>query len=130
MHTDTYISVSTNMYGLINMYIRTYTHTNEYTLTHTHTHTYIYIYVVLSRSFLIFYTAMENCRRFLKIQFIIAIHLMRWLNDFYDFRFKWTATAGIATHPTKSWEPQLVNIKTAIWTWGHIRRTICHKILF
>ena len=25
---------------------------------------------------------------------------------------------------------QLVNIKNAIWTWGHFRRTICDKILF
>ena len=25
---------------------------------------------------------------------------MRWLTNFYDFRFKWTATAGIGIHPT------------------------------
>ena len=25
---------------------------------------------------------------------------MRWLTNFYDFRFKWTATAGIGMHPT------------------------------
>ena len=26
---------------------------------------------------------------------------MRWLTDFYDFSFKWTAAAGIGIHPTK-----------------------------
>ena len=59
-----------------------------------------------------------------------AIHLMRWLTNFYDFRFKWTATAGIGIHPTKAWLSRLVNFKNAIWTWGHFRRTICNKILF
>ena len=29
------------------------------------------------------------------IQYVIDIHLMRRLANFYDFRFKWTATAGI-----------------------------------
>ena len=52
---------------------------------------------------------------------------MRWLTNFYDFRFKGTATAGIGIHPTKAWLSQLVNFKNAIWTWG---RTICNKILF
>ena len=28
---------------------------------------------------------------------------MRWLTYFYDFRFKWTATAAIGIHPTKGW---------------------------
>ena len=41
---------------------------------------------------------------------------MRWLTDFYDFRFKWTATAAIGIHPTKAWLSQLVNFKNAIWT--------------
>ena len=54
---------------------------------------------------------------------------MRWLTNFYDFRFKWTATAGIGIHPTKVWLSQLVNSKNAIWTWGHFRRTICNKIV-
>ena len=27
---------------------------------------------------------------------------MRWLTNFYDFRFKWTATAAIGIHTTKS----------------------------
>ena len=39
---------------------------------------------------------------------------MRWLTNFYDFRFKWTATAGIGMHPTKAWLSQLVNFKNAI----------------
>ena len=55
---------------------------------------------------------------------------MRWLIKFYDFRFKWTATAAIGIHPTKAWLSQLVNLKNAIWTWEHFRRTICNKILF
>ena len=41
---------------------------------------------------------------------------MRWLTNFYDFRFKWTATAAIEMHPTKAWLSQLVNFKNAIWT--------------
>ena len=64
----------------------------------------------------------------MKIQYVIAIHLMRWLTNFYDFSFKWTATAGIRIHPTKAWLSQLVNFKNAIWTRGHFRRTICNKI--
>ena len=52
---------------------------------------------------------------------------MRWLTNFYDFSFKWTATAEIGIHPTKAWLSQLVNFKNAIWTWGHFRRTICSK---
>ena len=58
------------------------------------------------------------------------MHLMRWLTNFYDFSFKWTATAAIGIHPTKAWLSQLVNFKNVIWTWGHFRRTICNKILF
>ena len=68
-----------------------------------------------------------NCRRFLKIHYVIAIHLMRWLTNFYDFSFKWTATAAIGIHPTKAWLSQLVNFKNAIW---YFRRMICNKILF
>ena len=52
---------------------------------------------------------------------------MRWLTNFYNFRFKWTATAAIGIHPTKAWLSQLVNFKNAIWTWGHFRRMICNK---
>ena len=54
---------------------------------------------------------------------------MRWLTNFYDFTFKWTATAAIGIHPTKTWLSQLVNFKNVIWTWGHFRRTICNKIV-
>ena len=38
------------------------------------------------------------------------------MTNFYDFRFKWTATAGIGIHPTKAGLSQLVNFKNAIWT--------------
>ena len=54
---------------------------------------------------------------------------MRWLTNFYDFRCKWTPTAAIGIHPTKAWLSQLVNFKSAIWTWGQFRRTICNKIV-
>ena len=36
---------------------------------------------------------------------------MRWLTNFYDFRFKWTATAAIGIHPTKAWLSQLMILK-------------------
>ena len=39
---------------------------------------------------------------------------MRWLTNFYDFRFKWTATAAIGIHPTKAWLSQMVNFKNAL----------------
>ena len=76
-----------------------------------------------------FCTGILNCRRRLKIHYVIAIHLMRWLTIFHDFKFKSTARARIGIHPTKAWLSQLVNFKNAIWTWGHLRRTICNKIL-
>ena len=41
---------------------------------------------------------------------------MKLLNNFYDFRFKWTVTVAIGIHPTKAWLSQLVNFKNAIWT--------------
>ena len=62
----------------------------------------------------------------MKAPHVIAIHLLRWLTNFYDFKFKWTATAAIGIHPTKAWLSQLVNFKNAIW---HLRRTICNKIV-
>ena len=77
-----------------------------------------------------FCTRIYNYRRLLKIQYVIAIHLIRWLTNFYDLRFKWTATAGIGIHPTKTGFSQLVNSKNAIRTWGHFRRTIYNKIRF
>ena len=36
----------------------------------------------------------------MKTQYVIAIHL-RWLTSFYDFKFKWTATAAIGIHLLK-----------------------------
>ena len=63
----------------------------------------------------------------MKIQYVIAIHITRWLTYFCDFKFKWTATDAIGIHPTKAWLSQLVNFKNAIW---HFRRTICNNILF
>ena len=75
-------------------------------------------------------TGIWNGRRLLKIQYLIAIHLMRWLINFYDCRCKGTLTAGIGIHATEAWVSQLVNFKNTIWTWGLIRRKICNKILF
>ena len=40
-------------------------------------------------------------------------------DQFYDFRFKSTATAAIGIHPTKAWLSQPVNFKNAIWTCRH-----------
>ena len=74
------------------------------------------MYVVISISFQIFYSGISNCHRLLKTHYVIAIRLMRWLTNFYGFRFKWTATTGIGIHPTKVWLSQLVNFKNAIWT--------------
>ena len=54
---------------------------------------------------------------------------MRSLTNFYDFSFKWAATAPIGINPTKAWLSELVNFKNAIWTWGNIRTTICNKIV-
>ena len=63
-----------------------------------------------------FRMGISNCRKLLKIHYVVAINLMGWLTNFYDFRFKSTATAGIEIHPTKTWLSQLVNFKNAIWT--------------
>ena len=54
---------------------------------------------------------------------------MRWLTNFYDFKFKWTATTGIGLYHPKVWLSQLVNFKNVIWTCRHFRRTIYNKIL-
>ena len=64
----------------------------------------------------------------MKIHYVIAIHLTRWLTNFYDFRFKWTATAAIGIHPTKAWLSQLVNFKNAIWTLERYTIKLCFKI--
>ena len=74
-----------------------------------------------------FVQVFKNCRRLLKIHYVIAIHLMRWLTN--DFTFKWTAAAGIGIHPTKAWLSQLVNFKNAIWAfeeWYAIK--FCFKL--
>ena len=63
----------------------------------------------------------------MKTQYVIAIHLIRWLTNFYDFRFKSTATAGIRINPTKAWLSQQENFRNTIWTWGPFRRTISSK---
>ena len=55
---------------------------------------------------------------------------MRWPTNFYDYRFKETATAGIGIHPTKAWFSQLGNFKNPLWAWRHFRRMICNKIMF
>ena len=60
-------------------------------------------YVMTSISFQTFFVqAFKIVVDFLNIQYVIAIHLMRWLNNFYDFRFKWTATTAIGIYPTKA----------------------------
>ena len=41
---------------------------------------------------------------------------MRWLTNFYDFSFKWTATAANGIYPTKAWLSQQVDFKNTIWT--------------
>ena len=73
-----------------------------------------------------FVWAFKIFAEFLRIQYVIAIH-MRWLTNFYDFRFKSTATVAIGIHPAKAWFSQLVSFKNAIW---HFRRMICNKSLF
>ena len=66
----------------------------------------------------------------MKIQYLIAIHLMKWQTKFYDFRFKWKAKTGIGIHPTIAWFSQLVNFKYVIYTWGHFRRRYAIKSCF
>ena len=87
------------------------------------------VHLISFQTFFFFFTGIQNCCRLLKIQYVIAIHLMRWMTNFCDFRFKSTATTAIGIHPTKAWLSQLVTFKNAIWTWGHFRRTICNKIV-
>ena len=43
---------------------------------------------------------------------VIAIHLMRWLVNFYDFRFKWNSYSS--NWNTPYWLSQLVNFNNAI----------------
>ena len=88
---------------------------------------YIYIYICIyicvcvcvcgkSNSFQdILYRHLSCCRP-LKVQYLIALHLIRWQTNFYDFRYKATGKVGIGIHPTKAWLSQLVKFKNAIWT--------------
>ena len=69
-----------------------------------------------------------NCCRLLKIHYVIAIHLMRWLTNFYDFSFKRRATAAIGIHPTKAWLSQLVNFKMQSDTFEQYAIKFCFKL--
>ena len=55
---------------------------------------------------------------------------MRWLINFYDFRFKWTATAAIVINPTKPCLSQLVNFKNAIWIEDTLKERYAIKFCF
>ena len=50
------------------------------------------------------------------------------LTNFYDFRFKWTPTAAIGIHPTKSWLSQLVNFKNSIKNLEERYAIKCHAM--
>ena len=130
-HTHIYIYIYVYIYIYIYIYIYYMLYICIYTThTHTHTHTHIYIYIYIYIYYMLyirnlytsafnnfpdfFCTGIENCHRLLKIQYAIAIHLMRWLPNFYDFSFKWTATTGIGIHPTKAWLSQLVTPATNV----------------
>ena len=69
---------------------------------------------------------------------------MRWLTNFYDFTFKWTATEAIGLHPTKAWLSQMVNFKNCradtleeqyaiklfqTWKKGHRKGIECFRLL-
>ena len=102
------------------LYTCTQTHTHTRACAHTHVHTHIYIYIYIWGAYNkfpdFFPMSFWNFRGLLKIQYVIAIHLMRWLTNFYDFSFKSTSTAAIGIHPTKAWLSQLVNFKNTVWT--------------
>ena len=72
-----------------------------------------YIYVVNSISFQTFFVKalkiVVDCWEFSML--LLYILWDDWLTNFYDFSFKWTATAAIGIHPTKAWLSQLVNFK-------------------
>ena len=93
---------------------------------------YIYIYTYIRGAYDtfpdFFRMGILNRRRLLKGQYVIAIHLMRWQTNFYDFRFIWTATSAIGIHPTKAWLSQLVNFKIAIRTWERYAIKFCFKL--
>ena len=120
------LSYCKTKFWMVSIYDPIFFHiTPRHTHTHTHTHIYIYIYIrgAYDKSPDFFRMGIWNCRRLLKIQYVIAIHLMRWLTIFFMI----SDLAGIRIHPTKAWLSELVNFKNTIW---HFRRTICNKILF
>ena len=90
----------------------------------------LYLRAVFNKFQDFFWTGIIFCRRLLQILYVIAIHLMRWLTNFYDFRFKWTAAAGIGIQTTKARLSQLVKFRNAIWTWRHFKRTFAIKLCF
>ena len=65
----------------------------------------------------------------MKIQYVIVRHLIRWLTNFYDFRFIWTATEGIGIHPNKAWLSQLVNLKN-VCTINKSLETYMHLVYY
>ena len=84
----------------------------------------IYAYVcVCTRWIRLFKIVVDSWKFTMLLLYIFLV----WLTNFYNFRFKWTATAGIGRHTTKAWLSKLVNFQKGIWTWG---RMICNKILF
>ena len=88
----------------------------------------IYIYVVPSSFQTFFVQVFKIVVDSWKL--IFFIHLMIWLANFYDFRFKSTAPAAIGIHPTKAWLSQLVNFKNVIWMWGHFGERYAIKLCF
>ena len=73
---------------------------------------HIYKYEVHSISFQTFFVwAFEIVVDSWKFTMLLLYILWDDWPIFYDFRFKWTATAGIGIHTTKAWLSQLVNLK-------------------
>ena len=97
---------------------------------------YIYIYIYIRGAYNkfpdFFHMGIWSCHILLKIHYVIAIHLMRWLTNSYDFTFKWTATAGIGIHPTQAWLSQLVNLKNSVLNLEKMpqKRMECFRLLF
>ena len=96
----TYIYIYTNTYIYIYIYIYIHTYIRIYMYTCKCVYIYIFLYIHIRGAFNMFPDFfVQNWRRLLKIQYVIAIHLMRWLTNLYDFSFKWTATVAIGIHP-------------------------------
>ena len=71
-----------------------------------------------------------NCRRHLKIQYVIAIHLMKWLTNFMISSSNEQLEQDDWNTPNSSLIVIAGEFQNAIWMWGHFRRTICNKIIF